>query len=305
MYKTSLFILIILSVFLNNSCYTPKAAKTVGIAGVNNNVCKKLNGDVVIYAIFVDSKYTNPWTKYDIETTLDSIQTAINWITEKSTENSVSLNIRLEYHSTPQGTIPIKNDFSKKTLSNTLYKKPLWSGIKEVYKWADKIAMEAGKSLPKDTSRVTNIKNDLKTRERLIARLRDMYQTDKVALMYFINNYYTDEISVAFDKSSDTNIEFAIVSFKYPSAIAHEFLHLFGAADLYLTPFDVKKKEQKKKEKLIKMFPDEIMTMAAAYKDINKLNIGGLTKYLIGWDTKLSEEYQKLLLKKGYFAVKY
>jgi hypothetical protein len=41
---------------------------------------KKLKGNVVIYAIFVDSKYTNPWSKYDIETTLDSIRTATKWL---------------------------------------------------------------------------------------------------------------------------------------------------------------------------------------------------------------------------------
>jgi hypothetical protein len=288
---------------LCNACYTPSNLRTVGFGSVNNNVCKKLSGSVTLYAIFVDSKYTNPWTEYDIKTTLDSIRTAIRWLENKAAEDSVYLKINLEYHKTIQGRVPIKNDLSKKTLSNTLYKKPLWSGVKDIYRWADKIASEAGESLPKDTSRITNIKNDLKTRERLIARLRDIYQTDDVALMYFINNYYTDELSATFDISNDNNVEFSVVSFKNPSVIAHEFMHIFGAYDLYLTQYDIKKKDQKKKDKLMEMFPNEVM--AFAHRDLNSLNISGFTKYLIGWDKELPVEYQKLLLKKGYFAVKY
>ena len=303
MFKLNFNLLLSLSLITLNSCYTPASSKQVGFASLNNNVCKTLNGKVVIYAIFVDSKYTNPWSTYDIESTLDSIQTAINWIENEAKNDSISLDISLAYHSTSQGRIPIKSDFSKKTLSATLYKRPQWSGVKDIYKWADKIAIEAGKSLPKDTSVITNLKNDLKSRERLVARLRDIYQTDKIALMYFINNYYTDEISLTMDISNDNNIEFSIVSFKNPSVIAHEFLHIFGAYDLYITPFDTRKKTKKKKEKLMALFPDEIM--ATTYRDLDKLKISGFTKYLIGWQNELSEDYQKLLFNKGYFAVKY
>lgn len=303
MIRIKAFLLIFTGMILLNSCYTPKVAKRIGFASVNNNVCKTLKGDVVLYAIFVDSKYTNPWSSYDIETTLDSLNRAIAWIENKAQANSVFLDIELDYHKTSEGRIPIKADFTKKTLSATLYKKPLWYGVRDIHRWADKIAKEAGKSLPKDTSQMTNIKNNLKTRERLIARLRDIHKTDKVALMYLINNYYTDEVSVTFDISGDNNVEYSIVSFKNPSVIAHEFLHLFGAYDLYITPFDIKRKEKKKKEKLTDMFPNEIM--AYAHRNIDSLQISGFTKYLIGWENELAPEYQELLFNKDYFAVKY
>jgi hypothetical protein len=295
--------LLLILLVLNASCYTPSTVKQVGFASVNNNVCKTLSGKVVLYAIFVDSKYTNPWSNYDIESTLDSIEKAVGWIEKKAIEDSIRLDISIDFHKTSQGRIPVKSDLPKKTLSATLYKKPLWSGIKDIYRWADKIAAEAGKSLPKDTSITTNIKNDLKTRERLIARLRDIHRTDKVVLMYFINNYYKDEFSVTFDISNDNNVEFSVVSFKNPAVIAHEFLHIFGAYDLYITPFDIKNKDKKKKDKLMQMFPNEIM--AFTYREINKLNISDFSKYLIGWKKELPVEYQKLLLDKGYFAVKY
>ncbi len=294
---------ILICLLLNGACYTPSTVKQIGFASVNNNVCKNLSGKVVLYTIFVDSKYTNPWSNYDIESTLDSIKKATGWVEEKALEDSIKLDINIEFHKTSQGRIPIKNDLSRKTLSATLHKKPLWSGIKDIYRWADKIAAEAGKSLPKDSSKTTNIKNDLKTRERLIARLRDIHKTDKVVLMYFINNYYKDEFSVTFDISNDNNVEFSVVSFKNPAVIAHEFLHIFGAYDLYITPFDIKKKDKKKKDKLMQMFPREIM--AFTYRDINNLNISDFTRYLIGWKKELSAEYQEMLLDKGYFAVKY
>jgi hypothetical protein len=286
-----------------NSCYVPSNLRTVVFSSVNNNVCKRLKGDIVLYAIFVDSKFTNPWSKYDIETTLDSIRVAAEWIEQKASEDSEDIHIRIAYHKTLQGRVPVKNDFSKKTLSGTLYRKPLWSGVRDIYKWADKIAKEAGLSMPRDTSPITNIKNDLKNRERLIARLRDHYQTDNVALMYFINNYYSDEISATFDISNDNNIEFSIVSFKNPSVIAHEFLHLFGAYDLYLTQYDIKKRDKKKKDKLMEMFPNEVM--AFAHRNISSLNVSDFTKYLIGWKKEMPVEYQRLLLKKGYFTAKY
>lgn len=300
--KTKLFLLVLLLVMVN-SCYVPSNLRTVVFSSVNNNVCKRLNGDIVLYAIFVDSKFTNPWSKYDIETTLDSIDVAAKWIEQKASEDSVDVRIRVACHKTLQGRVPVKNDFSKKTLSATLYRKPLWSGVRDIYKWADKIAKEAGLSMPRDTSPMTNIKNDLKDRERLIARLRDHYQTDNVALMYFINNYYSDEISASFDISNDNHVEFSIVSFKNPSVIAHEFLHLFGAFDLYLTQYDVKKRDKKKKDKLMEMFPNEVM--AFAHRNLSSLKISDFTKYLIGWKREMPVEYQRLFLKKGYFTAKY
>ncbi len=290
-------------ILLSQSCYTPSNLRTAGFPSANNNVCKKLTGEVVLYAIFVDSKYTNPWSSHDIESTLDSLRRAIKWIEDQAKNDSVHLTIKLDFHKNDKGVIPLKNDLSRKTFSATLYKRPLWSGVKDIYRWADKLAALAGKSFPKDTMAITNIKNDMKNRERLIARLRDIHKTDKVALMFFINNYYTDEISATFDVSNDNNVEFSVVSFKYSSVIAHEFLHIFGANDLYLTPFDVKRKDKKRKDKLMEMFPDEIM--AFAYRNLDALTISGFTKYFIGWRNELSEEYQKVILKKGHYAVRY
>lgn len=294
-------ILLICGIVLSLLCC--HSTKQVRLASRGNNVCKLLRDNVIVYAIFVDSKYTKPWTEYDINSTLDSLKKGMNWVMQQAKNDTVGLNIQIEHHKTNAGVIPIFNNFSKKTLYHTLYKKPLFSGIKDIYKWADKIAVEAGKSLPKDTSWIIKTPNKIANREQLIARLRDIHKTDNVALMYFINNYHTDEISVAFDISSDADIEFAIVSFKNPAVIAHEFLHLFGAWDLYITPFDSKRKAIKKKKQAMELFPNEIM--AFQYRNIESLEISQFTRYAIGWDSYLEKKYSNLLLGKKLLPVKY
>jgi len=297
-----IFTLTILITFLG--CKSNQQVTEVRFASRENNVCKILQGRVIVYAIFVDSKFTKPWSEYDINSTIDSIKLGMNWVMKKAKENNVSLSIEVANHKNMKGAVPIYNDLSKKTLSGTLFKPPLFTGIKDIYKWADKIAAEAGKSLPKDTTiKIIKTTNKLSDRERLIARLRDIYKTDNVALMYFINNYYSEELSLTLDINSRENIEFSIVSFKKPAVIAHEFLHLFGAWDLYVTPFDNKKAAIKKKQQAMVLFPNEIM--AFAYRGIDSLDICQFTKYAIGWDKQLDKKYADLLFGKKIKPIKY
>jgi hypothetical protein len=258
-----------------------------------NNVCKKLEGKVVVYAIFVDSKETKPWTNFDIQSTLDSIQRAMNWLMDQAMAHRVALDIQVEHHKNAAGQIPLRFAFVRKTLSATLFTRPISRGIRDVDNWANTLARKAGKSLDIDTSEVVRTANKMNDRERLIARLRDIHSTDNVALMYFINNYHADEVSVAMHTGSDKNIEYAIVSHKSPSVIAHEFLHLFGAWDLYSSHCNLCTPKRHIK-RMNKKFPNEIM--AFAYRDIDTLNISEFTKYCIGWNNKLDKRYSRVVL---------
>lgn len=157
--------------------------------------------------------------------------------------------------------------------------------------------------MPKDNSLATKTKNTVRDRERLIARLRDIHQTDNIALMYFVNNYYKDEVSFALNTGSDKNVEFSVVSFKDPSVIAHEFLHLFGATDMYVSPLDKKRKQIKFRQHFQQLYPNEIMTNTQ--RNIDGLIISDFTKYLIGWDKELSSDLQKMYMKKGWKAASY
>jgi hypothetical protein len=274
----------------------------IHLASVDNNVCKKLHGNVVLNAIFVDTKESKPWSEYDIHSTLDSIKKAITWLIQQSNDNKKYVNIELVYHNN-NNKIPIALDFPKKTLSETLFQRNFAAGLKAIHGWSDKIAVTAAKSLPPDTSKLITTRNTMTDKERLIARLRDICKTDNIAVVYFINNYYKNEMSIAFNINSQSEVEYAIVSFKQPSVIAHEFLHLFGAWDLYITPFEHNKEEVKRKKFAMKEFPDDIM--AFAYRELDSLKISPFTKYCIGWDKTLDDRYTEMILGKNIRPVKY
>ena len=68
------------------------------------NVCKDLKGDVLLYFMFVDSKYTTPWTEFDIQSTIDSIRAAINWLHIQAKDNDIALNINADFYIGPKYT---------------------------------------------------------------------------------------------------------------------------------------------------------------------------------------------------------
>ncbi|RYE37292.1 MAG: hypothetical protein EOP48_28975 [Sphingobacteriales bacterium] len=278
---------------LNLSCSSHVSYSPYYISTVDNNVCKKLSGEVLLYAIFVDSRYTQPWSEYDIRSTLDSIKKMKVWLEKNAKENGIPLDISISHHQNGR-TIPIAQNLAHKTLSGTLFSPFPSFGIPKLDRWSNIIAKTAGTSLPKDTSKIVKTPNRLTDRERLIARLRDIYKTDNVAVMYFINDYYSEDLSLALYTGRNDAPEYAIVSFKKPAVIAHEFLHLFGALDLYISPFERKKKNIKRLALINKEFPREIM--AFAHRQIDSLDISPLTKYLIGWQNELDEKTRQLVL---------
>ncbi len=300
--KTTIILLMTMLIFSTACHFYSFRRDAIGIPTVDNNVCKKLKGNVVIYAIFVDTRYTQPWSEYDIKSTLDSIKRATQWLEKAASESGVFLSINVQFHQNKK-IIPIAIDFTNKTLSGTLFSPIASVGVPKLDRWADRIAKTAGQSLPTDTTEVIKTKNKLSDRERLIARLRDINNTDNVVLMYFVNNYYKEDISLTLHSASMTNIEYSIVSFKNPSVIGHEFLHIFGALDLYISPFDNKRAIRRKKKLAMKQYPNEIM--AFAYRNIDSLNISPFTKYLIGWENELDDKSRKLLLGRKVKVVKY
>lgn len=271
----------------------------VHVPSVDNNVCKRLKDRVVIYAVFVDSKVGGPWSTHDILSTLDSIRVAAHWIEEQAALRGKDVRIEVVTHD-KAGVVPVRSDLPRGGLHGAIMSV---SPANNLDRWADKAGRQVLSAFPRDTARITLTKIVPKDRERLIARVRDIYRTDNVALMMFVNNYYNDEASVAMHIASTTSIEYAAVAFKRPAIIAHEFLHLFGALDLYITPFDSKKEAQKRKEFAMREFPNEIM--AFPMRRLDSLSVSPLTEYLIGWRTELPEEYIKMITNKKVRLAKY
>ncbi len=276
------------------------------IGSVRNNVCKTLEKKTVLYAVFVDSDPTHPWSEFDIQSTIDSIQIAIAWLENQAVKNGKSLDIILEHgtNAAKNKVIPFKEEFKYKTLSGTLFKYiELSKGIKLIDQWSDNVSKDVARTIPDDNSEIVLTKNRSNNRERLISKLRNEYKTDNIALLFFVNNYFENEISIALHTSSNSETEYAVVSDKQPAVIAHEFLHLFGAWDLYLSPLDRKLFAKIKKRKAMRRYPNEIM--AFTYKDLDKLDISPLTKYLIGWDDSLQKGEGRMFVKRRWKLLEY
>jgi hypothetical protein len=261
--------------------------------GIQNNVCKSLKDKVLVYFVFVDTKETAPWTEFDIRSTLDSMQVALNWIENQARKKSVNLNIHSDYY-IGNDYATIRKNLPFGTVLETATTPNVRKGIIEINKWADAIAARIGKEFqisPRDG--IPEIKNPNNT-ERLIAHLRDENQVESVVLLFMVNNYYRNDISLTVNHLSSDNVEFAIVSYKYPSIIAQNILTLFGASDLYKTFY-------RKNDKSIKLasefFPNDIMQDAYG-KSVNGFEIDELTSYLIGWTNNLDSKYNVLLTDK-------
>jgi hypothetical protein len=257
------------------------------------NVCKDLKGEALLYFIFVDSRETAPWTEYDIQSTIDSVRVAINWLHVQARKNDIALNIIADFYIGKEYSTITKN-LPAGSILNSVTEPNMKKGEALMNKWADGIAKTAGSSLPvNDKDGIPEIKNP-RNKERLVAYLRDENNVESVALLFMLNNYYKSDISIQMNTMNTDDVEFAVVSYKYPAEIAHNFLHLYGAADMYPTIY---RKNEKKIRFLQNEFPEEIM-LDPYGKNIWDLDISEYTKYLIGWTDRIDPGYEPYLTDK-------
>ena len=95
--------------------------------------------------------------------------------------------------------------------------------------------------------------------------------------MIFVNGFFHSLSSATYHANyHGLGPEYSILTCKNPATIAHEFLHLFGAIDLY---------------------PNEIMRIT--HKNIDKLMLSPITKYYIGWQDALDKPNTRLLYHKA------
>lgn len=288
--KRLAIVLLLLGIFFSASAQ--RKVKYDNSIARNHNVCKTLKGDVLLYLIFVDSKYTKPWTYYDIASTLDSAVVAIKWIEQQAKENGQPLNISLKYFYV-DSQMTVYKDLPKKSLYETIEKQKLKQVNYSMNQWSDAIAKKIGEAYERNgwkADKLTKIKN----KERLIAKLRNDENVESVALMYMINNYYKKDHSATFNTTSNEDVEYAVTSYKNPKTIAHEFLHLFGSTDMYNT--EHKGRDSKLVKLTNKEFPNEIMTNKPI--KLEEAYMSPITKYLIGWDETINENYRAALIEK-------
>ena len=138
---------------------------------MSNNVCKSLKDNVLVYFIFVDSQETSPWTEFDIKTTIDSMEIAIQWLEMIARQNGIPLNIIQDYYIGEEYTT-IKRALPMGNVINSVYEPSFSKGLKELNEWADNVAKRAGSSFEMNgKDGISEIKNP-RNKERLVAYLR-------------------------------------------------------------------------------------------------------------------------------------
>ncbi len=283
-------IILFVLLFAGTSASTPSIDFRVGR---HNNVCKTLQNDVLLYFVFVDTRSTYPWSEFDILTTMDSIRVATQWLEKEAEAHKITLNIKTDFYIGDEFTT-IEKNLPRKSVEKTINDLNLEEGMLSLSRWGDNISRTIGQSLYiKEKDGIPSQKKP-GTKERLIAFLRDEYQVESVALLFMVNNYFKTDISLAINSLRNDDVEFSVVSYKYPSEIAHNFLHLYGAADLHETHF----RRSKRNLKLAAdAFPEDIMSDVYA-RPLSDLELGKYTQYMIGWTEELAKEYEPLMTER-------
>jgi hypothetical protein len=161
-------------------------------------------------------------------------------------------------------------------------------------RWSDAVSKIVGASVTlHEKDGIPEIKPP-KNKERLIAFLRDENKVESVAMFYLVNNYFKSDISTPVNIFDTEDVEFAIVSYKYSAELVHNFLHLYGAADMHESVY---RRQERKISILAEMYPNDIMQDPYG-KAINKLELSDYTKYLIGWSDELDPEFETLMTDK-------
>jgi hypothetical protein len=207
---------------------------------------------------------------------------ALEWLQQKAKENGIPLRIISDYY-IGQGYTTIRKNLPYESVIKSVQTPNIHKGFEGLNQWGDYIAKRVGSEVQiSEKDGIPEVKNP-RNKERLIAHLRDEKKVESVALLYMVNNYYRDDISLPVNQLNSNDVEFAIVSYKYPAVIAQSILNLFGAADLYKTVY---RRNENKIKLAAQYFPNDIMQDVYA-KSLDDLEIGEYTKYLIGWTKTL------------------
>lgn len=262
------------------------------------NVCKQLKDSALVYAVFVDAKNFHPWTEFAVNSTLDSIKRATNWISKQAKKTGLNLKIKTIHHidgnkisfeeKKTRAHFNLNQNFTFSTNHRTRKKE-----YNRLNHWADHVAKYIGKRVRPNTSK-TGSKYKVKTIENLILTLQDKYKTDNISVMIFVNGFFQSLPSVTYHSGyNGIKPEYSVLTDKNPATIAHEFFHLYGAIDLYPTQEFPNFNYREIKE----VYPNEIMRIT--HKNIDKLMLSPISKYYIGWQDSLSKPNTRLLYHKA------
>jgi len=259
----------------------------------DSNVCKKLVGDVLVYPVFVEQKKGELWAEEDRFQYLDSLQVALMWIQKQAAADAIKLNFVTHAH--PK---VMKKGLPGKSVKGAL---EMFGGTKSFTKFNkhyDGISKKVSPSIEKEEKLKPFVKK-IKSKERLIAKLRNVYQVESVVLMFVHKPEDLSHLYLNLNSLTNKDVEYMVTTFQAPTVIAYQVLQLYGAATMMYN--SGKKKEKASKLIVEDKFPEDIM--ANLGKTIQSLEMGEYTKYLIGW-SNVEEEYYKSIVSERSVIVK-
>ena len=211
--------------------------------------CKSLTGDLLINIVLVDDRLSR-WTEADAWDFHNDVLSASDKMVSEAAEWGVYLNVQLNYLSC--------------YVDDTM-------DISDFHDWVTKALYAL--NLPETDT---------------IAKLQDMYQVEKAALIFAVNR---DGRSFATPQNWNQGLEYAVLHREHGD-YRHELYHVYGAKDYYYPDI--------LKTYAAQYFPDSIMleTTDNAVTD-------SLTAYLIGWTDYLSDNARSLLDASAWITPEY
>lgn len=259
----------------------------------NNGTCKELKDTVGLYAIFVDVGIYHPWTEFDIECVMDSIHASSDWIENQAKLSGKDVHIKVFQHK-QNSKLTIKEKSAKTALHLNGLLPEYYKAYRRLSPWAQAISKYAGRGLKYRPS--SKIAQRLKITDvnTFTMALRDKLELENVAVMFFVNGYMEGHPSYSFNVESGQyqQAEYSIITSHSKPVIAHEFLHLFGAVDLYANQNFPNFNYQELNE----AYPNEIMYVQ--HKDIEDLMISPINRYFVGWQDTLAKSDNDMLFHK-------
>ncbi len=241
----------------------------------NLGTAKNLNGKTYVLLLFVSYKTYPNWKPEETKIVYNQIYQAFNWIKLQSkgygVNNDFSLFVLGEKESIKMDYMvkgPFQGDYSNQILNNAMYA----AGYSKNFNFFDYVKQQGDYNnclvlvCSNSSGRGYALPENLETYQYNVK-----YGYNPILLegcMLF--QYYTDGQPL------------------YASTIAHEILHLFGAADLYSVYSD-----SQLSAKCEKYFPNSIMHRIGS--NFDNLEIDPLTAFLTGLSNKYESWYQEFI----------
>ncbi len=278
--------IVILGMLFLSGCTSVSDSKNGWFRDVN--VCKKLVGKVLVYPVFVQARKGEKWKEIERKEYMDSMKVALSWIESQAFTHGVDVTFLAVDH--PK---VIKKGFPGKTVKGALDLTHSTAGFVKFNKHYDNVSKLAASGVPEEEKLKPFVKK-IKSKERLIAKLRNAYQVESVVLIFVHKPELLDNVFLTMNSLTNKDVEYAVTTFRAPTVMAYQVLELFGAAPIMYS--ESNKKELCSYKYVKNNFPTDIM--ANLGKSLQSLDIGAYTSYLVGWNSIFKEEYNTLYPKR-------